>query len=70
MIKNVFARLFIMTNDVRFTASSFHFIERPQFFSISRSQPLVRCALKEPWKDKNSHAKQKTDQLPSNTPQK
>ncbi len=35
MIKNVFARLFIMTNDVRFTASSFHFTERPQFFSIS-----------------------------------
>jgi len=24
-----------MTNNIRFTASSFHFIERPQFFSIS-----------------------------------
>src|SRR5262245_29410296 len=32
--KNVFARVFVMTNHVRFTSSSFHFIERPQFFSI------------------------------------
>ena len=27
IIKNVLARLFIVTNNIRFTASSFHFIE-------------------------------------------
>jgi hypothetical protein len=32
--KNVFARFFVMTDDIRFTASSFHFTERPEFFRI------------------------------------
>ena len=35
-----------MTNNIRFTASSFHFIERPQFFSISFQLGLYVGPLK------------------------
>src|SRR5688572_3978042 len=32
--KNVFTRLFIVPDHIRFTAGSFHFIERPEFLGI------------------------------------
>lgn len=35
-----------MTNDIRFAADSFHFIERPQFSTISFQLCLYRAPFK------------------------
>src|SRR5690625_2776099 len=35
-MKNVFVLLLIMSDNIRLTASSFHFIQRPQFFSMGQ----------------------------------
>ena len=37
IIKDVFARLFIMTNDIRFATGHFQFIERPQVLVLASS---------------------------------
>ncbi len=34
IIKNVFARLLVVANNVGFTTGSFHFVQRPQFVSV------------------------------------
>ena len=49
IIKNVFARLFIMTNNIRFTTSSFHFVKRPQFFSACIQLCLQFQPIQDPY---------------------
>src|SRR3984893_15416416 len=46
IIKNVFACLFIVANNIRFTTGSFHFIQRPQLFSL----PFQLCLYFPPFK--------------------
>ena len=46
IVKDVLARPFILSDNIRFTASSFHFIERPQFFSIRFQLCLYLSPLK------------------------
>jgi hypothetical protein len=45
-MKDVFAGFFIMTDNIRFAAGSFHFIERPEFVRIGLQPRLYSGPFK------------------------